>query len=203
MSSAELAADHGFRLSLIALAASAGGLRALSIVLAALPAALPAAVVVVQHIDPHHRSLLAPILGRRTALRVKEAEEGETLAPGVVSIAPPDSHLLVQPAGILHLSREARVHFVRPAADRLFASAAASYGECLIAVVLTGAGSDGADGVRAVKQAGGTVIVQSVATAEYTGMPSAAVDTHLTDYVVPLGEIGPLLISLVGTGART
>src|SRR5947207_15541943 len=114
---------------LIALAASAGGLKAITEVLAALPAEFPAALVVVQHLDPKHRSLMAEILGRRTRLRVKQAAEGDELRPGTVFIAPPNRHLLVDPDGTLSLSQTQLVHFVRPSADLLFESVAASYRE--------------------------------------------------------------------------
>src|SRR5207249_2587826 len=112
---------------LIALAASAGGLRALSEVLAGLPREFPAAIVVVQHLDRKHRSLMADILSRRTPLHVKEAEEGDHLSPGTVYIAPPNRHLLVNPDGTLSLSQSELVHFVRPSADLLFESVAASF----------------------------------------------------------------------------
>jgi two-component system chemotaxis response regulator CheB len=136
----------------VAVAASAGGLKALSLVFSMLPPDFPAAVVVVQHLDPRHRSLMADILSRRTPLQVKQAEEGDRLRPGTVYIAPPDRHLLVNPDGSLSLSQSELVHFVRPSADLLFESMAASYKERSIAVVLTGSGSDGTMGVQAVKK---------------------------------------------------
>src|SRR5262249_22783628 len=134
---------------MVALAASAGGLAALSQVLSALPADFPAAIVVVQHLDRQHRSHLASILSRCTSLTVKDAKEGERVRPGVVYIAPPDQHLLARADRTLSLSHAELVHFVRPSADLLFESVAASYKERAIAVVLTGMGSDGAMGVRA------------------------------------------------------
>ncbi len=142
----------------VAIAASAGGLRALIEVLSHLPAEFPAAVVVVQHLDPRHRSLMAEILSRGTALRVKQAEEGDRLETGTAYIAPPNRHLLVNPDGTLSLSSSELVRFVRPSADLLFESAAGSYRDRAIAVVLTGTGSDGAMGVEAIKKMGGTVI---------------------------------------------
>lgn len=98
----------------IALAASAGGLSALSCILISLPDDFPAALVVVQHLDPRHRSLMADILSRRTPLTVKQAEEGDRLRPATVYIAPPNRHLLVNPDGTLSLSQSELVHFVRP-----------------------------------------------------------------------------------------
>jgi two-component system, chemotaxis family, protein-glutamate methylesterase/glutaminase len=181
----------------VGIAASAGGLSALSVVLSGLGAGFPAAIVVVQHLDPRHRSLMAEILSRRTGLVVKQAGEGDRLAAGTVYIAPPDRHLLVNPDGTLSLTQSELVHFVRPSADLLFESMAGSHRERAIAVVLTGTGSDGAMGVQAVKKTGGTVIVQDADNAEFSGMPAAAIQTRMVDFILPLQEIAPALLSLV------
>jgi two-component system, chemotaxis family, protein-glutamate methylesterase/glutaminase len=181
----------------VALASSAGGLNALTHVLSALPPDFPAALVVVQHLDPRHRSLMADILSRRTPLVVRQAEAGAPLCPGTVAIAPPDQHLLVNPDGTLSLSHAQLVHFVRPSADLLFESVAASFQDRAIAVVLTGSGSDGARGASAIKRMGGTVIAQDQATSEVFGMPGAAIRTGSVDYVLPLDEIAPSLVTLV------
>jgi two-component system, chemotaxis family, protein-glutamate methylesterase/glutaminase len=185
---------------IIALAASAGGLRALSEVLAGLPRDFPAATVVVQHLDRRHRSLMAEILSRRTSLTVKEAKEGDRLGPGVVYIAPSDRHLLVNQDGTLSLSHSELVHFVRPSADLLFESVAASFKDRSIAVVLSGSGSDGSMGVKAVKKMGGTVIVQDEKSSEFYGMPGAALQTGSVDFVLPLEEIPSALVTLVVRG---
>jgi two-component system chemotaxis response regulator CheB len=184
----------------VALAASAGGLSALSQVLASLPADFPATVVVVQHLDPRHRSLMADILNRRTRLQVKQAEEGDRLCPSTVYIAPPNRHLLVNPDGTLSLSQSELVHFVRPSADLLFESVAASYKDHAIAVVLTGTGSDGAMGIQAIKKMRGTVIAQDERTSEFFGMPGAAIQSGNVDFVLPLDEIAPALVTLVVKG---
>ncbi len=190
----------GAAFDIVALAASAGGLTALSRVLAALPGDFPAVIVVVQHLDPRHRSLMADILSRRTPLRVKQAEEGEQVSPATVYIAPPNRHLLVNSDGTLSLSQSELVHFLRPSADLLFESVAASYRERAIAVVLTGTGSDGAMGVQAIKKMGGTVIAQDEASAEFFGMPSAAIHSGSVDFVLPLDEIPAALVTLVIKG---
>ena len=182
---------------IIALAASAGGLRALTDVLSALPRDLPVALVVVQHLDPRHRSLMAEILGKRTSLLVKEAREGDVLEPGIALIAPPNRHLLVNPDRTVSLSQSELVHFVRPSADLLFESTAAVYKERAIAVVLSGSGRDGAMGVTAIKKMGGTVIVQDEKTSQFFGMPGAAQQTGLVDFILPLSEIAPALRTLV------
>jgi two-component system chemotaxis response regulator CheB len=182
---------------IVAMAASAGGLSALGHVLSRLPADFPAAIVVVQHLDPRHRSLMAEILGKRTTLEVRQAQEGDPVRSGVVYIAPPDHHLLVNGDGTLSLSRSELVHFVRPSADLLFESVAASYQERAIAVVLTGTGSDGNMGIAAIKKLGGTTIAQDEKSAEYSGMPAAAIATKCVDFVLTLDEIAAALITLV------
>ena len=189
------------RFEIIALAASAGGLKALTEVLASLPASFPVPLVVVQHLDPRHRSLMAEILGRRTAIRVIQAAEGQHLEPGTAYIAPPDRHLLVNPDGTLSLTQTKLVHFVRPSADLLFESAAGSYRSRAIAVVLSGSGSDGAMGVQAIKKMGGTVIAQDRKTSEFFSMPEAAQRTGLVDFILPLQEIAPALQTLVNGSA--
>ena len=182
--------------NVVALAASAGGLNALTHVLAALPAGFPAPIIVVQHLDPRHRSLMAEILARRTALRVMEAKGGERVERGCAYVAPANRHLLVTPDHTLSLTETELVHFVRPSADLLFESVAASFKERAIAVVLSGSGQDGAMGVKAINKMGGTVIVQDARNAEFPGMPEAALATGLADFVLPLDEIGPALQKL-------
>jgi len=182
---------------IVAMAASAGGLSALGHVLSVLPADFPAAIVVVQHLDPRHRSLMAEILDKRTPLEVRQAQEGDSVRSGTVYIAPPDHHLLVNGDGTLSLSRSELVHFVRPSADLLFESVAASYQERAIAIVLTGTGSDGSMGIAAIKKLGGTTIAQDEKSAEYSGMPAAAVATKCVDFVLTLDEIAAALITLV------
>jgi two-component system, chemotaxis family, protein-glutamate methylesterase/glutaminase len=191
----------GRALDVVAVAASAGGLRALSRLLSGLPADFPAAVVVVQHLSPDHLSLMAEILRGRTALPVHQAGAGDRLLPGRVYIAPPDYHVLARPDGTLALWQGQRVHFVRPSASVLFESVAANWGAHAIAVVLTGTGGDGAEGVTAIKLAGGTVIVQDEATSEYFGMPGAAIHTGNVDLVLPLDEIAGTLNRLLRPGA--
>ena len=185
------------RPDLVVMAASAGGLAALSAVLGSLPADLPAAVLVVQHLDPHYKSLIGDILGRRTALKVSMATEGAAVINGEVMVAPPDRHLLVQRDRTVSLSASELVHFVRPSADLLFESAATSFGDRVIGVVLTGTGSDGDMGVRAVKEGGGTVIAQDEETSQFFGMPGTAIGTGAVDQVLPLEGIAGALVSLV------
>jgi len=148
----------------------------------------------VQHLDPRHETVIADVLGRRVALRVKLAEAGELARPGTVYVAPPDRHLLVGAAGMLRLTESERVNFVRPSADLLFDSMAASFGARALACVLTGTGRDGATGVAAVRAAGGTVIAQDEASSVVWGMPGAVALAGLCSAVLPIGEIGPYLL---------
>ncbi|MDF5739542.1 MULTISPECIES: chemotaxis protein CheB [unclassified Nostoc] len=181
----------------VVIAASAGGLTALAKVLSTLPTEFTAPIAIVQHLGPRHRSFMAEILDRRTTLNVKQAEEGDYLTPGTVYIAPPNRHLLANSDGTLSLSQSELVHFLRPSADLLFESVAAIYKDTVIALVLTGTGRDGAMGIEAIKKMGGTVIVQDIKTAEFTGMPSAAIQTGKVDFILPLDEISSTLVSLV------
>lgn len=184
----------------VALAASAGGLAALTEVLSSLPADFGAPVLVLQHLQPDHRSWLPEILDKRVALPVEQVQGGERLEAGKVYVAPPGLHLLVTPDGLLSLSDVARVRFVRPSADLLFASLAEAWGEGAIAVVLTGTGRDGADGVREIKEHDGTVIAQDEASAEFFGMPGAAFRTGVVDRVLPLEGIASALIEITTGG---
>lgn len=182
---------------IVAFACSAGGLNALSEILSRLPPDFPIPIVIVQHLDPRHRSLMAEILNRRTPLHVKEAEDGGELMERTVYVARPDRHLLINSDGTVSLTRTELVHFVRPSADLLFESVAASFKERAIAVVLTGTGSDGAMGIQAIKKMQGTVIAQDEASAEFSGMPKAAISTQSVDFVLPLREIPGALVTLV------
>jgi len=181
---------------LVAIATSAGGLTALANLLSRLPREFPVPLAVVQHMDPRHESLLAGILARRTTLLVKQAEQREAMLAGVVYVAPPDQHLLVGGGRLVTLTHSAPVHHSRPSADVLFESASRVLGSQVIAVVLTGAGSDGAAGVSAVKNEGGVVIAQDEASSAFFGMPHAAIATGIVDFVLPLDEIADKLIEL-------
>jgi two-component system, chemotaxis family, protein-glutamate methylesterase/glutaminase len=187
---------------IVALAASAGGLTALTAVLGELQPDFSAIVVVVQHLDPKHRSLMPQIIGRRSRLPVHGALDGMVLEPGHVYLAPPDRHLLVNRDGTASLTQTELVNFVRPSADLLFDSVAAAFGERAIAVVLTGTGHDGSMGVTAIKKRNGTVIAQDEGTSQFFGMPSAAIKTGAVDFVLALEEIPAALATLVAGDAR-
>ena len=143
---------------------------------------------------------MSEILRRRTSLRVEDATADTTMEAGTAYLAPPDQHLLVTQDGRLRLSHADPVHFVRPSADLLFESGAESFPGRAIGVVLTGTGSDANMGVRALQRTGGTVIVQDPDSAEFAGMPQAAIATGGVDFVLPLEEIAPALVELVERG---
>jgi two-component system chemotaxis response regulator CheB len=191
MSTSESAYD------IVAIAASAGGITALSTVLGALPTGFPVPVVVVQHLDPRHETVIAHVLGRRTQLPVELVVAGQHAEAGRIYVAPPNYHLLVGAGGTLTLSSSELVHFVRPSADLLFESVAGAYGPRALACVLTGTGRDGAMGLSAITTRGGTVIVEDPATAQFKGMPEAAVAGTQVDFVLPLDEIGVVITRLV------
>jgi two-component system chemotaxis response regulator CheB len=186
----------------IAIAASSGGLAAFSEILRELPVTLPAAILILQHLSPGGRSYLAEILAGRTDLPVRQATAGMRLEHGVIFVAPPGVHLIVGAGRRLALSDLPPVHWCRPSADRMFASVGEHYGSLAIAVVLTGHGVDGADGAQVLRRLGGTVLVQDDATSEVPGMPRAARRAGAVDGVLPLGDIGAELESLVGCGGR-
>lgn len=186
-------------LPVVALVASAGGLEALGIVLEALPAALPAAVLVMQHLEPGRHSLLPVLLSSRTALPVEEARPGARLRAGRVYVAPADLHLTVAADRTLSLSHTQRVHFSRPSADVLLGSLADAIGPRGIAVVLTGRGSDGAAGALLVREQGGTVIAQDRASSREFGMPGAAAGNGSASLVVPLEQVAPCIVTLLAS----
>lgn len=181
----------GGRIELIVVGASLGGLSALQQLLRALPADFRLPLVVVQH-RASGSDDLASALQRECAVPIREVEDRDPLRPGAVYLAPADYHVLVD-RGRLRLSTEARVLHARPSIDVLFESAAAAYGEGVLAVVLTGASRDGALGAQQVKARGGALVVQDPATAEARVMPAAALAGARADLVLRLDEIADVL----------
>jgi two-component system chemotaxis response regulator CheB len=158
----------------VVIGASAGALEALSVILPALPDGYALPVFVVVHVPPDKRSILADLFREKCRIPVREAEDKEPVRGGTIYFAPPNYHLLVEVDRSLSLSSDEPVLFSRPSIDVLFESAADAYGPALIAVVLTGASADGAQGLKAVVEAGGMAVVQDPAGAFAPAMPEAA-----------------------------
>ncbi len=191
----------------VVMASSTGGPRALAAIIPTLPATLPAAVLVVQHMPPGFTASLAARLDAMSPIRVTEAEDGEPIEHGHLYIAPGGYHLTVRAGapGVgasIALERTRPVWGVRPAADILFQSAARVFAGSTISVVLTGMGRDGAEGTKAVRAAGGRALVQDRDTATIFGMPQAALSLAGADRVLPLAAIGPAITELVNAASH-
>jgi two-component system chemotaxis response regulator CheB len=195
--------DRGDDFAVVALVCSAGGLDALTRVLEPLPADLPAAVLVLQHVSPEHPSTLAAVLDQRTDLRVAAAADGAPLVPGQVLVSPAGQHTLITADETIALIPSGSLPPYRPSADLLLTTLAVVAGSRVIAVVLTGRGNDAATGASAVHRFGGTVIVSSAGTSAHQSMPQAAIDRDdAVDHVVALESIAPLLIALSTSSAE-
>lgn len=186
---------HGSH-DLVAIGASAGGVSALQVVVAALPEDLAAAVLIVQHLEPTHASVLSRVLGRGAAIPVHAAVDGEDILCARVYVAVPDHHLLVTD-GRIALTSTPRMRFARPCIDTTFESVADHYAARAVGVVLTGSGSDGSRGIRAISAAGGATIAQRPDDAAYPAMPASAYATGCVDVMLPLREIAPAIVRLV------
>ncbi len=184
----------------VVIGASAGGLSAIGQILSGLDQAFPFPVLVTKHIGSDGQSGTAEVLAKETPLAVKEAMDKHVIVAGQVYLAPSNYHMLVEDKELICLNSDERVCHVRPAVDVLFQSAADVYKDRLIAVILTGANNDGAEGVKAVKKKGGLTIVQSLESAEVMVMPKAAIATNCIDYVLPLDEISIFLNSIGNVG---
>ncbi|HEY7062836.1 MAG TPA: chemotaxis protein CheB [Chloroflexota bacterium] len=180
---------------LIVVGASAGGVEALMELVSGLPSDLPAAVCVVLHVPASGTSMLPQILNRAGTLSASHARDGELLRHGRVYVAPPDSHLVTEPAR-LRLVAGPRENGHRPSVDVLFRTAAAAYGPRAIGVVLSGTLDDGTAGLLAIKRRGGVAVVQQPADARYPGMPQSALEHVVVDYALPVADMGPVLARL-------
>lgn len=179
----------------VVIGASAGGVDALSMLLAALPASCRLSFFIVMHIPRERPSLLPEVFRSRCALPVKEADDKEPVQPGTVYFAPPDYHLLIDRGPAFALSSDEPVHFSRPSIDVLFDSAADIYGERLMGVILTGANQDGAEGLAAVGHAGGRTVVQDPVSAAVAYLPEAALREGPVDFVLSLAQLRDLFAS--------
>jgi two-component system chemotaxis response regulator CheB len=186
---------EGAPVKVVVVGTSMGGMRALEVVLRGLMADFPLPIAIVQHRGADwdgQQSQLTRLLQLHCVLPVIEASDKDLVIGGRVYLAPPDYHLLVD-EGRFALSVDDRVYYARPSIDVLFESAADSYREGVLGVIMTGASGDGAFGAGCIKRRGGTVIAQDPTTAESPVMPQAAISAGVVDRVLPLGEIAPYL----------
>ncbi|MDR3739389.1 MAG: chemotaxis response regulator protein-glutamate methylesterase [Terracidiphilus sp.] len=193
--------------TVVVMGVSTGGPAALDMILPRLPAQLPLPVLIVQHMPEMFTQLLAERLDRSCKLQVVEAAEGRIVAPGTVVIARGNWHMeVLHPragqAPALHLSQTPLQNHCRPSVDVLFRSAAAVYGAGVLGVVLTGMGSDGLEGARAILRQGGTILAQDEATSAVWGMPGAVVRAGLAQRVLPLELVAAEMIRLAGRTNR-
>ncbi len=177
---------------------SAGGTKALRMIIPNLPSTFPLPIVIVQHVHPHSENYFVEELKKCSNLIVEQAGDKIKLLPGHVYVAPSNYHLLLECDRTLSLSVDEPVNFARPSIDVLFETAAEVFREKLIGIILTGASKDGSAGVRKIKRNGGFVIVQDPDSAQVETMPRAAINAIDVDLVIPLEEIVPALLRLTG-----
>ncbi|MFH1323195.1 MAG: chemotaxis response regulator protein-glutamate methylesterase [Methanobacteriota archaeon] len=181
---------------IVVIGTSTGGPRALQQVIPLLPQNLDAAVLVVQHMPPVFTKSLADRLDKQSLIKVREAKEGDHVEPGTIFVAPGDYHMTVKQQKIdgktvevISLNRDEKVNGVRPSVDVLLNSVAQIYRKDALGVILTGMGSDGSNGIRKIKQAGGKVIAEDESTCVIYGMSRAIIEQKLADYILPINLI--------------
>ncbi|MBW8459042.1 MAG: PAS domain-containing protein [Thiobacillus sp.] len=182
--------------AVVGIVASAGGLEAFKQFLQAMPADSGMAFVLIPHLDPKHESLMAPLLSKQTAMPVAEATDGQRLAADHVYVIPPN-HYLTLLKGVIQLSAPPERGAGLTAIDPFLRSLAADQQERAICIILSGTGSHGSLGLKAVKAEGGMAMVQEPSSAEYDRMPLSAVDTGLADYILPPGQMPEELLKYV------
>jgi len=187
---------------IVVIGASAGGVIALLELVKTLPPDFPAPIFVVQHVAPDSPSILPHLLSAVSSLPARHPKDGEVVEPGVIYVAAPDHHLLVEGDKVL-VKRGPKENRFRPSIDALFRSAAYTYGPRVIGVVLTGYLDDGTSGLWSVQRMGGLTVVQDPADAQQPAMPANALEFVAADYVVPLAELGGLLVRLTTEPAPT
>ena len=193
-------APHVRGAEVVVIGTSTGGPPALQAIIPKLPAGLASSILVVQHMPVGFTRSLADRLASRSSLPVREAQDGDAVAPGVVLIAPAGRHMKVQrrgPAARIWLDEEPRSALHRPSVDVLMASVAKAYGARSLGVVLTGMGSDGVEGLRAIRQTGGRTFAESEESCVIYGMPKAAVEAGVVDRSVPLARMADEILAAV------
>jgi two-component system, chemotaxis family, protein-glutamate methylesterase/glutaminase len=180
----------------VVIGTSAGGLSALTTILSALPEHYPVPVIIVQHRSKAEPTLLEEVLSFKCRIPIYQADEKQEILPGRVYFAPGDYHLLIEQDRTFSLSFDPPVNYSRPSIDVLFESAAMVYQKKLLAIILTGANSDGADGIRMIRKMGGMTVAQKPLTAAHGTMPQAAVNTGCIQHILELDGITKLLLQL-------
>jgi two-component system chemotaxis response regulator CheB len=203
-----VAAPRTGRIEVVAIGSSTGGPNALQSVLTRLPASFDKPIVITQHMPAVFTRYLAQRLDGACKIRVKEAEPGDRLEAGLALLAPGDWHMTLKRSGpadvSVRLDQSEPVHFCRPSVDVMFRSLADTHGGNVLAVVLTGMGSDGRDGCAALKQRGAEVLIQDQATSVVWGMPGAVHQSGLADQTLPIDEIGGAIAQkAAGTSSST
>jgi two-component system, chemotaxis family, CheB/CheR fusion protein len=180
----------------IGVGASAGGLEALTLFLRSLPEKPNAAFIIAQHLAPHAKSMMVELLQRQTNIPVVAIKDHVRIEPGVISIVPPNYDVTASD-GELRLSRAGNETRPKPSVDTLFQSIANVYHNRSVGIILSGTGSDGSDGIRAIKENGGVTIVQASESAKYDGMPKSAIDTGVVDAILPPETMAQQLFSIL------
>ncbi|WP_298912366.1 chemotaxis protein CheB [uncultured Roseobacter sp.] len=177
-------------LTIIGIGSSAGGLEAIRELVATLPTDLLVAYVVVQHMSPHHKSLMTELVARQTSLAVRDVVDGAVPEPNVIYVTPPKTDVVYDEGKLCLVDPSHEVASPKPSVDRFLLSLADKHGEKSMAIILSGTGTDGAYGVQAIREAGGITIAQDTESAKYDGMPMAAMQTGCVDLVLRPFEIG-------------
>jgi len=180
----------------VVIGVSTGGLKVIKAILSVLPSEFALSIIIVMHRHKETDGYLERSLNDECKMQVKQADKKEEIKAGIVYVAPPNYHLLIEDDGTFSMSVEGPVNYARPSVDVVFESAAEVYGEGLIGVILTGANKDGSRGLKMIKKSGGLTIVQTPETSEAAEMSKSAMEAVKPDYVLPLIEIGRLLRKL-------
>ncbi|QUJ76397.1 PAS domain-containing protein [Sulfitobacter albidus] len=186
-------------LTIIAIGSSAGGLEAIRELVTALPTDLPVSYVVVQHMSPHHKSLMTELVARQTSLAVRDVVDGMVPERNVIHVTPPRTDILFEAGKLRLVDPSPEPASPKPSVDRFLTSLADEYGEKTVAIILSGTGSDGSYGIQAVREAGGITIAQDNESAKYDGMPHNAVQTGCIDLILPPADIGTHLQKILSS----
>jgi two-component system chemotaxis response regulator CheB len=185
------------RYELVVIGGSAGALGPLLDILRQLPATYPLPIIIVLHRLSNNEETLEHVLAHHSKLKVKEIEDKNIISGATVHVAPADYHLLIETNRTFALDVSEKVLFSRPSIDVTFDSVAQVYGKHTVAVLLSGANSDGTEGVKAIRKAGGLAIIQTPEDAEISYMPQVAIESAGADYVLPAKKIGEALITIL------